>query len=61
MNNILSTIWIVGLLVIANVYIAVGSVLLAVNNYLLFLCSHAGALIYFLLALFLIKLNNKNN
>lgn len=53
------TIWIVGLLVIANVYMAVGIVLLALKNYRLCVLSIFSALLYFLLTMLLIKFQSK--
>jgi len=59
MNETISTIWIVGLLIIANVFIAVGNVLLALKSYLLYALSLCGALLYFLLVMFLIKIQSQ--
>lgn len=55
MDETILTIWIVGLLIVANVFIAVGIILLALKNYLLYVFSFFGALLYLLLVMFLIK------
>jgi hypothetical protein len=57
MNETTHTVWIVGMLIIANVYIAVSNVLLALKNYYLYGISFFGALLYFLFVFLLIKFN----